>query len=79
MALSGISGVRMKDGLSTAVLKYRLKADGVLIGGPNFGREIGNMAKALGVDSEELKGFIRRILHEIVDEVLAPKEETEKK
>ncbi len=66
-----------KGDVALAVLKYRLMADGILLGGPNFNRELGSMAKALKLDLDELKCFVKEILGEMADELLTPKEDKE--
>jgi len=55
--------------LALKVLKYFLKKEGIHFTA-ELRREIGNMAKAIGIRSEEAMEFMRIILHEMVDEYL---------
>jgi len=53
-------------------LKHQLREKGVRLT-PNFKREIGNDAKAIGISIKEATEFVEPIVRELVEETFAPK------
>ncbi|TSC94763.1 MAG: hypothetical protein CEN87_297 [Parcubacteria group bacterium Licking1014_1] len=53
--------------IAIKLLKYAMRKQGVTLSQNNM-REIGNVAKAIGVPIEELKQFIRPFVQEMIDE-----------
>ncbi|MDD5696740.1 MAG: hypothetical protein PHO90_02070 [Candidatus Pacebacteria bacterium] len=58
--------------LAKRLLKYQGKHNGVILSTGNA-RQMGNVAKEVGIPLNELLNFIRPLLHEIVDELYTPK------
>ncbi len=51
-------------------LKHKLREEGVRLT-PNFKRQIGNTAKAVGITTEEATNFVEIIVRELTEELFA--------
>ena len=60
-----------KGEIALAYLKNKLSEEGVRLT-PNFRRQVGNTAKAIGISTEEAMEFAECIVRELVDEAFAP-------
>ncbi len=56
-----------KGQIALLLVKHQLREKGVRLT-PNFRREIGNEAKAIGVSIEETTEFVELIVRELVEE-----------
>jgi hypothetical protein len=63
-----------KGQLAILFLKHQLREKGVRLT-PYFRRELGNVAKEIGVPLDEATQFVEIIVRELVDEVFAKKAE----
>jgi|TARA_Y100000310_G_C20419739_1_gene686098 hypothetical protein len=61
---------KRKGELAVMFLKNQLRQKGVRLT-PNLKREIGNEAKAIGIDVEEATEFVEIIVRELVEESFA--------
>ena len=61
-----------KGQIAFLFLKHQLREKGVRLT-PNFRREVGNDAKAIGISIEEATEFVELIVRELVEETFAPK------
>ncbi len=61
---------KRKGELAILFLKHQLRQKGVRLT-PNLKREIGNEAKAIGVEVEEAAEFVEIIIRELVEESFA--------
>lgn len=61
-----------EDQIARKLLKYKAMHEGITLSTGNA-RQLGSVAKDLGIPMEELQNFIRPLLHEIVDELFIPK------
>lgn len=59
-----------KGQIALMFLKHQLRQKGVRLT-PNFKREIGNEAKAIGISLEEATAFVETIVRELVEETFA--------
>ena len=59
-----------KGQIALLLTKHQLREKGVRLT-PNFRREIGNEAKAIGVPIEEATEFVELIVRELVEETFA--------
>jgi hypothetical protein len=59
-----------KGQIALLFLKHHLREKGVRLT-PNFRREVGNLAKAIGISLDEAMEFIEAIVRELVEEVFA--------
>jgi hypothetical protein len=59
-----------KGQIAFLFLKHQLREKGVRLT-PNFKREIGNEAKAIGISIEEATEFVELIVRELVEETFA--------
>ncbi|HEY4494170.1 MAG TPA: hypothetical protein VJB95_01940 [Candidatus Paceibacterota bacterium] len=64
--------VKRQGEIAFLLLKHRIRREGATIS-QNDARELGDTAKAIGVPLEELKEFVRPLLHDLVDEFLSTK------
>jgi len=60
-----LSKVRQGE-IALAIVKFHLTKKGVYIS-PDNSRELGNIAKAIGVSNEELIQFAKPLIQEILD------------
>ena len=60
-----------RDRIGYLILKHQMKEKGVRLT-PNFKREIGNWAKAIGISTEEAMEFVEFVVRELVEETFAP-------
>lgn len=60
-----------KGEITLAYLKNKLREEGVRLT-PNFRRQVGNTAKAIGISTEEAMEFAEGIVRELVEETFAP-------
>lgn len=58
---------KRKGEIALILLKYRMARSNLRLG-PDFKRELGNVAKATGISLDELKEFGRIIIEELLDE-----------
>jgi hypothetical protein len=61
-----------KGQIALLLIKHQLREKGVRLT-PNFKREIGNEAKAIGISIEEAMEFVEPIVRELVEEMFANK------
>jgi hypothetical protein len=59
-----------KGQIALLLIKHQLREKGVRLT-PNFRREVGNEAKAIGVPIEEATEFVELIVRELVEETFA--------
>ena len=59
-----------KGQIALAYLKNKLREEGVRLT-PNFRRQVGNTAKAIGISTEEAMEFTESIIRELVEEAFA--------
>ena len=59
-----------KGQIAFLFLKHQLREKGVRLT-PNFKREIGNEAKAIGISIEEATEFVESVVRELVEETFA--------
>lgn len=59
-----------KGEIALAYLKCRLREEGVRLS-PNLRRQVGNIAKDIGISTEEAMEFIQIIVRELVEETFA--------
>lgn len=60
--------------IARKLLKHKLQKDGIHRFIPNeVRRELGNVAKAIGVEESELTEFAEILVRELVDELFPPK------
>jgi len=59
-----------KGQIAFLFLKHQLREKGVRLT-PNFRREVGNDAKAIGISIEEATEFVELIVRELVEEAFA--------
>lgn len=64
--------VRMGQ-IALLLIKYKLSKDGLGLLTQNFPRELGNIAKHIGISLEELMEFAEKLTREKVDEIFPPK------
>lgn len=64
---------KRKGEIALLLLKYQMKEKGIRIS-PNFRREAGNEAKAIGIPTEDAMEFIEEIVRELVDETFSNKQ-----
>ncbi|MCX6743393.1 MAG: hypothetical protein NT116_04120 [Candidatus Parcubacteria bacterium] len=67
--VEGLSKERQGE-IAMACLKYLLRKRGFTLNS-QIKRELGNSAKELGIDPEELKAFLKPLVQEILDEALS--------
>jgi hypothetical protein len=65
---------KRKGEIALLCLRYRAKKEGMRLA-PDKMRELGNIAKEIGVSFDELKKFMRIIVQELVDDMFSPKKE----
>ena len=61
-----------KGQIALRFVKHQLREKGVRLT-PNFRREVGNEAKAIGISIEEAMEFVELIVRELVEETFAKK------
>ena len=61
-----------KGQIAFLFLKHQMSEKGVRLT-PNFKREIGNEAKAVGISIEEATEFVESVVRELVEETFATK------
>ena len=61
---------KRKGQIAVMVIKHLLREKGVRLT-PDFRREMGNQAKAIGISTEELIEFVEPLVRELVDETFA--------
>jgi len=59
-----------KGQIALLLIRYQFREKGVRLT-PNFRREVGNEAKAIGVPIEEATEFVELIVRELVEETFA--------
>jgi len=59
-----------KGQIALAYLKNKLREEGVRLT-PNFRRQVGNTAKAIGISTEEAMEFAEGMVRELVEEAFA--------
>ena len=59
-----------KGQIALLLVKHQLREKGVRLT-PNFRREVGNEAKAIGISIEEATEFVELIVRELVEETFA--------
>lgn len=64
-----------KGEIAVLVLKYKLSREGVRLG-PDFRRDVGNTAKAIGISFDEAMEFVEEMVREQVEELFAKKSMT---
>lgn len=62
-----------KGEIALLALKHQKKKEGVKLCPETFQRDVGNMAKALGISKEEALEFAREIVEETVKECFGDK------
>ena len=58
---------KRKGEIALALLKYRIGREGIRLT-PDFKRELGNVANAIGIPQDELKEFGRILIEELLEE-----------
>jgi hypothetical protein len=61
-----------KGQIALLILKHKLEKEGVKID-PNFRRNVGNTASALGIPIEEAMEFVEELTRELVEKTFAKK------
>jgi len=61
-----------RNEIAFQILKHKLRQEGVRLT-PNFKREVGNAAKAIGIPLAEALEFSEFMIRELVDEMFAKK------
>jgi len=59
-----------KGQIALLLIKHQLRKKGVRLT-PNFKREIGNEAKAIGISTEEAMEFVEPIVRELLEETFS--------
>ena len=60
-----------KGQIALAYLKNKIREEGVRLT-PNFRRQVGNTAKAIGISTEEAMEFVEGVVRELVEETFKP-------
>lgn len=60
-----------KGQIALLLIKHQLREKGIRLT-PNFKREIGNEAKAIGIPIDEAMKFVELVVRELVEEAFAP-------
>lgn len=65
-------GQRRMEEIALVVLKYRMSKEGIRLT-PDIQRELGNVSKATGIPSDQLKCFLKLLVEELLEEAFDKK------